>query len=342
MIKLPDLASIDVLTVIAKVDSVILTIRSIKSFDIDLTAGASMISSPNYNNIPITSTIDYVSNVSIITDDEVNIKPSPLLRIHQLGKRAAKRLPDNVLLGVLVLIATELLEREIYYKSPSVPLAFRELANVTMIELNSKLEMLSQMQWDLDPFIQNELENLQTQPLEAIDKFIVNEILPRVDKELSPILNKLTTDPTKIRIITKNIKDLIQLSAYLIIQPNKFSQTVSPLEHTTSTIMEQVDLVGQSIEAGVKEWNRIIEELSKIVKSESVIKLLPSAAFPRAIDTTLIKTAPNIEKNRNITVNQNGDDSNVKSSPIYSYLNEWYRESQGSWTYSKSKNNKNS
>lgn len=269
-------------------------LRNFNNPNLDFSAGAWSISSSMISEDEQIKKMNDQSNAlsSIdITRSSVT-KQSSLLRVHQLGKQVIKKIPDYALLGVLVLISSELLQREVNSKSSNIPVIFRDVANTTVLELDTKLELLTQLKWDFDPFIQLEIENLRTQPLEYIDRFIVGEILPKVDKELSPILSKLTTNPTQVKVITKNVKDLIQLISYLIFQPSYVSKIQTPLERTTSTIMESVDIVGQSVEDAVKEWNRIIEDLGKIVKAESIIQLLPPSLFPKSSNTRNLGNSP--------------------------------------------------
>lgn len=167
---------------------------------IDFSAGAASLSSPEMLIASPKSLLSLASSNSTLVE-------TPLLLAHQLGKRVVKKLPDSALLGVLVLIASELLQREVNTKFLRLPPLVRELANSTALELDAKLEFLSSLQWDVDPFLRTEIENLQNQPLELIDKFVVNEILPRVDKELSPVLSNLIGDPRRVSLITKSIKE---------------------------------------------------------------------------------------------------------------------------------------
>lgn len=232
---------------------------------LDFSAGAYELSKPdvtvstNYPSLNEMNNLfntNYSLNSSLSTDfDDKTIiyegepvRRSPLLRIHRFGKKAIKNVPDNALLGILILIASELLQREVSYKSPNIPLAFRDVANTTVFELDSKLEKLSELKWNFDPFIQNELENLQSQPLEAIDKYLVAEVLPRVDKELIPILNKLTTDSSKVKEVVKSVKDIVQVSAYLLSSPNEYSKKSNASIETS--IIQGVDYVGRNIEDG--------------------------------------------------------------------------------------------
>ena len=174
----------------------------------------------------------------------------PLLLAHQLGKKMVKKLPDSALLGVLVLIASELLQREVNTQFLTLPPVLRALANNTALELDTKLEFLSSLQWDVDPFLRAEIENLNKQPLEVIDRFIVTEILPRVDNQLSPVLSNLIGDPNSVSLITRNIKDLIQVISVVITADSQNERRPATL---TDTVMKQVDLVGETVEEGAMD-----------------------------------------------------------------------------------------
>jgi hypothetical protein len=295
----------NILDVVSFFDNAIYRFKALNP--IDFTAGAYLISSPmpsdissNANaSLTLVSSLQPLSN-QVESDDMV--RASPLLRIHQLGKKIVRRVPDNTLLGILVLIASELLTREVNSKTSIIPPIFQSFANTTIAELDNKLQTLSQLQWDFDPFIQAELERLQTQPLEAIDRFLVSDVLPRVDRELSPVLAKLTTDPAKVKVITNNIKEIIQISTFLIIKPSKYS---SPTYSLQESILEGVDVLGKGVEdgtrtpsdtpllyitrlilVGIKQWNRALEELGKVVKAESIISLLPQNSYLNSEEST--------------------------------------------------------
>jgi len=193
---------------------------------------------------------------------------STLLWVHQVGKRVVRKVPDTALLGVLVLVAAELLRRGVKANRDTMPPLLRDFAETTITELDTKLEQLSSLEWQVraskgdtrrdtssqlllllltralcacwtaqvDPFFQAELENLQTQPLEVIDKFIVTQILPSVDKEFAPFLLKyMTGDTERVKTVTRNVKDLIELGVELL-----KIERVASLQKTKSSIIEQV------------------------------------------------------------------------------------------------------
>ena len=226
-----------------------------KSIKLDISAGYGAISSPD---------IDPSEYDEIILEDFESRK-SPVLWAHQVGRQAVQKAPDKALLGGLVLIASELFRRGVNSEKYPLPLSIREFAHTTSIELDTKLEQLSSLEWKADPFLKQEYENLQAQPLEVIDKFISSNILPSVDKDLAPLLLKSLVDRGKVKVITTSIKDLIKLSMVLLrntatgnipsvlppqLAPSILDQTTSSIDMTTSTIIEQVDIVSQGIEEG--------------------------------------------------------------------------------------------
>lgn len=219
---------------------------------VDLTAGAASISSK-----PILANENLSNGAILFTGHEsesmlkiLDLPLSPQLRVHRLGMSVLKRLPDTALLGFLTLIASELVQREVAQRSPLLPPIFQDLANTTSENLDLKLQKLTSLSWAIEPFIQDELLDLQLQPLEVIDKFISKELLPRVDRDISPLLSKLLTDPSKVTVITQNIKDLIQLAAFVVFRPT--GGTSTPIEtKTMRQIIQQVDLVGSGVEEGI-------------------------------------------------------------------------------------------
>lgn len=126
---------------------------------------------------------------------------SNVLRVYKLGKKVMRKVPvsrvlgygnscslsdvfasflkDNALLGLLVLVGTELVQREVAKQAIFLPPVMKTIgatipmiffpqasyvsflslhvtfvANTTMSELDLKLDLLTYLNWDLDPFIQ--------------------------------------------------------------------------------------------------------------------------------------------------------------------------------------------
>ena len=227
-----------------------------KTLKVDFSAGCGGISSPYRDES------ECYDDVIQICEE---IPKSPILWAHQLGRNAVQKAPDKALLGGLVLIASELLRRGVNNEKYPLPPQIKEFAHTTSIELDTKLEMLSSLNWKADPFLKQEYENLQSQPLEVLDKFITTNILPSVDKDLTPFLLKSMVDTGKVKMITQSVKDLIKLSMVILqknaagniqvvvpaqLAPSILDQTASTIDKTASTIIHQVDIVGQGIEGG--------------------------------------------------------------------------------------------
>lgn len=130
-----------------------------------------------YDNISTSSLANSIATLQakFLLPPEVSTRPG-LQKIHQVSRSFIKKAPDEVLLGVLALISAELIQRGVNKQSHTFPPIVSTLANRTLSELEMKLELLSALQWDLQPFFQKEVENLQTQPIELLDKYIVSEV----------------------------------------------------------------------------------------------------------------------------------------------------------------------
>ena len=222
----------------------------------DISAGYGSISSP----------IDPTDPDLDLLDVEVITRKSPVLWAHQVGRKYVQKVPDKALLGGLVLIASELLKRGVKNEKLILSPRVREIANMTSAELDSKLEMLSSLEWKVDPFLKGEYDNLQSQPLEVIDRFIVTSILPNVEKELTPFMNSMVGDTDKVKVAVQNLKDAIKGSMVLlektaneniqtlappVIALSLQNQTTSTIDIASSNIIDKVDSVGQGVEEGI-------------------------------------------------------------------------------------------
>lgn len=135
--------------VVTILESTVQTIRTLAKWD--LSCGASELSDPIYSiqydeSFPFSSTSSTPLLKAFINNkynDQSTTKTTPVLRVHQVGKKVVKTLPDAALLGVLVLVANELLQREYTGKASTLPVYLRDIANSTLYELDSKLEKLS-------------------------------------------------------------------------------------------------------------------------------------------------------------------------------------------------------
>ena len=240
---------------------------------LDFSAGCSVISSDyidrNETDLSIMSDLNVPNQL-----EDVIIPASPILWAHQMGRGVTQKIPDNALLGVLVLVATELLQRALTYNKDMLPITVRDFAQNVLDELDSKLEMLSSLNWNTDPFFKAELENLQSQPLEVIDKFLVTQILPGVDKDFAPFLLKyMVADSVTVQKVTRNVKDLIELCVELL-----RLQRVAEIRRTTSTIKDSVDLFGQNVEDLINDWNdrvtKFSTQLSEVANNSTSVKAI--------------------------------------------------------------------
>ena len=215
---------IDVLAVIRNVRSTFKVLTKVKNgFNIDLSSGCGDISSPDGR--PVHESLVAHRRTLLTEESAFNsiemVQPageeSTILWVHQMGKQVVQKVPDTALLGVLVIIAAELLRRGVNANRDTLPPVVRDFAETTILELDMKLETLSALDWKVDPFFQAELENLGSQPLEVIDKFIVSQVLPLVDKDFAPFLLKyMTGDTERIKTVTTNVKDLIELAVEIL------------------------------------------------------------------------------------------------------------------------------
>ncbi len=260
-------------------------------FPIDFSAGACQLSDPDKEKYTMVRYRKKRVNGTEVDEPDDDYNKPQLLLAHQMGRKIVRNLPDPALLGVLVLILSELLNRETKTNFVRLPPPLRSVLNESAIELDQKLEFLSAMQWNVEPFIRTELENLQKQPLELLDKYIVTDILPRVDKEISPVLNSLLGDPKTVSSITGNIKDIIQVASVVLVQSGKdwsweemtglkelkkksLSEVkASPLESTTTALLDGVDTLGDLAERAIEDWNNILEDLKSASKAKTVLDL---------------------------------------------------------------------
>ena len=246
---------------------------------IDFSAGQGSISSPERSTYgdPTIRNSYYVdgSNSTLVSEEKTQI-----LLAHQMGKKLIKQLPDAALLGFLVLTASELLRREVDTNFVQLPPILRGAVNATASELEEKLEYLSSLKWSVEPFLRAEIENLQTQPLEVIDRFIVKELLPKIDKEFSPFLTSMVADPKQAKVVAKKIKDLIEVSTVLFLESKQEDgapltplqkASLSPLQKTKDSIMRQIDSIGSYAEDVIGGWNKFLGDTVNSTKQETVL-----------------------------------------------------------------------
>jgi hypothetical protein len=222
---------------------------------IDFSAGAYKISDP-IANMPINDTaMNALVTVEPLIERRMIVTNNTMaITVQKFSRKFLKTLPKPVLIGVLGLVGLELLQREMYQSSMLMPPIIQNIANITTENLETKIDILSSLSFELDPFFQYELDNLQTQPFEAIEKYIINNILPRVDKELSPILSSLIAKPGTVRKMTQTLKDIIKLNTKLLAGVD--FQNGSKLMKSESkgkklSLVDQLDVIGRNFEEGM-------------------------------------------------------------------------------------------
>ena len=95
-------------------------------------------------------------------------------------------------------------------------------------------------QWELGPFLELEKYRLKSQPLEVIDKFVVGEVLQRVDKDIYPLIAKyLVGDPKQAKKVTKNIKSAVQLISVLLLPSSPSSSSSSSSNSASGSVQEE-------------------------------------------------------------------------------------------------------
>mmetsp|Transcript_28271 Transcript_28271/g.47557 ORF Transcript_28271/g.47557 Transcript_28271/m.47557 type:complete len:521 (-) Transcript_28271:103-1665(-) len=227
--------SINWVELIAGVGLIVEKFEAMQVSQIDLSAGAGYLSCP----VPLLSSNGSVCIKTLtglpatgFSETEVAVsttsaEKSSLLRVHQISNKVIKQVPDVALLGALTLIGTELVKREITKQSGIFPPVMREFANKTFQELDAKLEMLTSLEYQVDPFFQSEYRALQLQPVEAIDKYVATEVVGRLEKELPSILSNFVTEEKTVQLITSKLLELVKLVALMILSPTSFASSSS-------------------------------------------------------------------------------------------------------------------
>ena len=271
-----------VLQTIFQVEQFVKRVRLVvEGADIDMTAGAASLSSPDsHMYMPLSSLTLEESQVLGENEDK---PPTPAVLYLQMGKRAVKKVPDSALLGMLVVISTELLQREVSTKRSRLPSIIGDLANSTLEELDTKLEILSKLQWNMDPFLKSELGNLQNTPIGVFEKFVGSEVLPWIDREGVQFINRFISNPSQSQKLVDNAKALVRLGFDVFYQKGDSPQLPSGGGNGST----RYNGVAKNIEARDIEWNRIVREVSGIIlenlrsqPTEAIDKFLVESVLP--------------------------------------------------------------
>ena len=180
LVALPPTASIEWLRVVRHVRATLRVLNKIKnSLTVDLSSGQGDISSPDGQPVHVSAILhNRERSVSSASSSSTSFLPaadaallasgievvpsrstsaaangdgddSTLLWVHQVGKRVVRKVPDTALLGVLVLVAAELLRRGVNTNRDTMPPLLRDFAEKTITELDTKLEQLSSLEWQV-------------------------------------------------------------------------------------------------------------------------------------------------------------------------------------------------
>ena len=191
--------------------------------ELDLSAGSVYLSSRNIQSLDFSN--GSIETEIINKDHSLDEPPPPAVLYLQLGRRAIKKVPNGVLLGAIVLASTELLQRGVNVNSAILPPVIRDIANSTLEELDQKLDLLSKLEWRVDPFLQSEILTLKSQPFDALDKYLSNDVLPWVDTEGSVLLSSVIKNPSQRKAAIKNIQELIKLSVDTLLFNPRFTRS---------------------------------------------------------------------------------------------------------------------
>lgn len=266
----PEVGGYDWLQLISRVGKTVHSIENSRWFrlisNIDLTAGGIHLSTPipqetksesserqglalRYNSMTVSNSYEEISTSSLANlqselskFENITTTNLGLLRVHRLGATALKKVPDSFLIGLISLIAAELLQREILRQSLSFPPIVQAIANKTAVELDVKLQLLSALQWNVGPFLEYELDNLQTQPIEILDKYVIGEIVFRIDRDLAPFLSKIIRDPALVKKIVSQVKAIVEILA-IAIAKNSAAASSTNTTKGGSRIIENFELM---------------------------------------------------------------------------------------------------
>lgn len=198
-------------------DTAIEKLQSLRLNEIDLSCGAVCVSSVHRWEVHCRDQ-QVVRAKENFPDLKPNRNKSNLRRAYQLGSKAVKKVPEYALVGALVLIGTELVKREVARQTTFLPPVLQDFANRTIFELDNKLDLLMELEFDVNPFIASELNVLRTQPIELAEKFVNTELISKLELLLPNILSVFIADQTAASTLSNKIVDLVRLLALVLIK----------------------------------------------------------------------------------------------------------------------------
>jgi hypothetical protein len=236
---------------------------------IDFSVGAGLISSPEARE-PLHDLNETGAG------DIVDVPSS--LRVKQFSQKIVKALPTQILYAVLGLVGIELVQRGVEAQKEMPPFV-KELAKTTTGNIETKVETLSYLSWDINPFMQAEWDEfqvqLQAQPIIVIDDFITKEILPEAEKFLAPYLDKLIADPKDIRLFSDKLKEVVTVTALIFINPSALAEkskgaAILPLLKDLVSFLQGSSQASSKSGKSVLNWDGLWELMKEDKMSDTV------------------------------------------------------------------------
>ena len=90
-------------------------------------------------------------------------------------------------------------------------------------------------------------------------------------------------------MITNNIKDLIRVTSSALVTTKNTNPSIQPIKDTTKSISDslitQIDKISSMTEYYITEWNRIVQDVNKGIKIESVADMAPNKVYSMWLKT---------------------------------------------------------
>eukprot|EP00981_Chlorochromonas_danica_P003242 scaffold633_cov288-Ochromonas_danica.AAC.77 len=127
-----------------------------------------------------------------------------LARAQRLSRTMLRRLPDPVVQGALLLLGTEVLQRELLKQAHTFPPFVQAVTKKTLVELEAKLDLLAALGWDLQPFVEQEYDDL-------LERVVVGELDQRLERVFEPWLRQWLKDPLQAKEIILWLRQALRL-----------------------------------------------------------------------------------------------------------------------------------
>ena len=115
-------------------------------------------------------------------------------------------------------------------------------------------------------------------------------------------------------MITNNIKDLIRVTSSALVTTKNTNPSIQPIKDTTKSISDslitQIDKISSMTEYYITEWNRIVQDVNKGIKIESVTDMAPNKVYSMWLKTRA-ESAQKKEVYKSIIKNVNYDHNHL-------------------------------